>query len=350
MIAKGRDNGLWKHGMYAGYSDWRYGGQRAPISLAGRSADRSSAAKRQHIVDKVVDLMRGWRSTPFEREGPIRAGLRSSFCLKGVRWHHADMEAASIVATALSILGAERPTWEQGQREFVIPRENCSWCEDPIPEKYLGSGFTKRFCSDECARSAVTYRDFETRKIDSEMYRSAMDIIIREKNPEKRCKWCDRPFNPYKGHNEYCSPECGFASRRTVHEQECPTCQKVFRPMNNFTTFCCRECANIAQRIHPQSHECAQCGKSFEHRYGRSANTYCSKACAALAKRVLPGIRKSCSWCGDTFIAREARKGHCSPGCAAAELKASRGELPRYLTRRTFDHYFTLPRITCEAA
>src|SRR3546814_953966 len=72
--------------------------------------------------------------TAFSLEGELRHRLRSSLCRQGADWILADLLAAAIVEDALRKVGAQRPTWQQGQPEWTqegviyIQRTRCIRC------------------------------------------------------------------------------------------------------------------------------------------------------------------------------------------------------------------------------
>lgn len=92
-------------------------------------------------------------STLFGLEGVIVAALRSDLCLRGWRWREAHDAAANIVNIAHSLLGAERPTWYEGQLEHVIAagllieRTRCKRCHGALPEG------RRKYCSTVCRSS-----------------------------------------------------------------------------------------------------------------------------------------------------------------------------------------------------
>ena len=55
-----------------GYKSYRYG-STAPVSLPRVFTGEA----RRHMVGKVIDVLRDWRFSPFEHEGPARAGIRT---------------------------------------------------------------------------------------------------------------------------------------------------------------------------------------------------------------------------------------------------------------------------------
>ncbi len=86
-------------------------------------------------------------------EGTLRASLRADLCLRGWQWAVADQTARDIVAGAHRFIGAERPSWYEGQPEHVISegtlieRTRCACCHKPLPED------RKKFCSSICYTS-----------------------------------------------------------------------------------------------------------------------------------------------------------------------------------------------------
>lgn len=87
----------------------------------------------------------------FGLEGPLRATIRSDLCLVGWRWRDADNMARELLEDAFRKLHAMRPSWYEGQREWVIhegvliERTRCMTCGKKLPEGH------KKFCSRLCA-------------------------------------------------------------------------------------------------------------------------------------------------------------------------------------------------------
>jgi hypothetical protein len=110
------------------------------------------------IGEKVAAIMKEAEPTPFAAEGPCRHGIRSSLCLQGWSWAAADMIAADIVAAALNMARARRPTWGEGQPEWTQPgalpieRERCIRCRKPLPEGHW------KFCSTVCGSAHIADR------------------------------------------------------------------------------------------------------------------------------------------------------------------------------------------------
>lgn len=97
-----------------------------------------------------VAFLSGEISSLFGLEGTLRASLRADLCLKGWRWRDAHRAASDIVGGAHSLLGAERPSWYQGQPEYIlapgvlIERVRCQRCHKRLPKE------RPKFCSDIC--------------------------------------------------------------------------------------------------------------------------------------------------------------------------------------------------------
>lgn len=122
------------------------------LRIVQEPAKRLNRDRQKAIRDKIVAIMRAVEPTPFAAEGPCRHGIRSSLCLQGWGWAAADTIAAEIVAAALNIVGAKRPTWYEGQPEYTQPgalpiqRDNCIRCRKPLPEGHYK--FCSKICSD----------------------------------------------------------------------------------------------------------------------------------------------------------------------------------------------------------
>lgn len=108
------------------------------------------------MVEMLLPFLREAQPTAFAEEGPRRHKLRSKLCLQGWPWDYADQQAAVIVHTALNRIGARRPSWIEGQREYChqgFLRDDYCWgCAEPLPR------YAKKYCCDRCRRSYLRYR------------------------------------------------------------------------------------------------------------------------------------------------------------------------------------------------
>ena len=89
----------------------------------------------------------------FGLEGTLRAAVRSDLCLQGWSWSEADQVARTLLSEVYRTLRAERPSWAEGQPEWVqhagtlIERTRCAKCHKTLPENH------SKFCSRICATS-----------------------------------------------------------------------------------------------------------------------------------------------------------------------------------------------------
>lgn len=287
MKAKGRDHGRWKHGLFVGLTEYRYGPPEdaRPITLAGpkKHVPIFRGEKRTHAVNRALDVMRDWRQSPFEHEGPVRAGIRSALCLAGHGWHRSDQQAAEIVAEALRLMGAKRPTWEQGQRHYVEPRENCKWCGIELEPGDMVAGF----CSEEHARFARQHWGFETRSIADAAF-SAVDRAMRRlAQKPRKCEECGTKFRPQREGSDqrFCSLQCSAAHRaKETPPRPCDHCGTVFTPhfgrMNLDQRFCSKKCAYEHRAYERFDRTCACCGAPFVTSSHKAL--YCSMRCAQI--------------------------------------------------------------------
>src|SRR3546814_7130493 len=106
------------------------------IKVAGIRLNKD---KRRALVDRNAAAMSRAEPTAVSLEGELRHRLRSSLCRQGADWILADLLAAAIVEDALRKVGAQRPTWQQGQPEWTqegviyIQRTRCIRCRWKLP-------------------------------------------------------------------------------------------------------------------------------------------------------------------------------------------------------------------------
>ncbi|QDY69812.1 hypothetical protein [Qingshengfaniella alkalisoli] len=133
-----------------------------------------------HLINKLAAFMRReWQEdrvpTLLAHEGNLRHSVRSALCLQGWKWESADEIARDLVQAALDRVGAKRPTWLQGQREFeerFINRTRCKICHFQLPEG------RRVFCSSECG-SVFDARLHRVRYADEGR---AYELIARERD------------------------------------------------------------------------------------------------------------------------------------------------------------------------
>jgi len=111
---------------------------------------RARIVRRMAIV-MLGDFQEGIAASLFAYEGVFIAEMRSSLCLLGWPWSIADQAARDLVAEALRRINAERPSWNEGQREWtiqagtLIARTRCVTCHKRL------TGEQVKFCSKLCA-------------------------------------------------------------------------------------------------------------------------------------------------------------------------------------------------------
>lgn len=296
-----------------------------------------SGEKRQHVVGRVASILKGWHSSPFELEAATRAGLRSALCLTGIRWAHADAEAADIVEEGLRLIGAVRPTWAQGQREYTIPAENCQWCGRDMADEVRPG---RRFCSDVCAKSALQHRDFETVWYRDNAAWESYRVVLREKTTARTCKQCGVTFKPIRdaASTEFCSLRCAGAHRRTVPERACTQCGADFRPKTSNIPgmFCSRACHQAHVDERRIERHCLFCGEAF---FAKTEDArYCSPGHRTQACKVQIRIRRM-EETGKPYVPR-GPEAHLVHRIIDAHMAAKMDSLP--LTAAVFDTWFLM--------
>jgi len=172
----------------------------------------------------------------FAREAASRHGLRISFILEGRRWQIAD--AAEIVAMALRIIGARRPTWYQGQPAYTEEgysprlRTHCRRCRKPVQNQFTAQGLELSFCSNACR--VATRRNVDQRTPTD--YEAALRAAGELKRIERMttCPNCGVEFVPAKWAPDptkprYCSNRCSkhhyFVKLRQARLTDAFTCE-----------------------------------------------------------------------------------------------------------------------------
>ena len=300
-------------GQWGGLREHRHGVDKA-VTLAPVSIQQDrliKGSRRKSVAGAVMDRLRDWRLSAFEHEGSTISSLRSGLCLQGHGWLRANAEATRFVAEALAKLGAQRPSWEQGQAEYTVPRETCSWCGSPVREEYLFGPHAIGFCSDLCARTAVERRDYETKRREGSLWRAATDTIERGQHEPRECAQCRRRFRPREADHQFCTPACAHASLVTLPLRGCARCGEQYRPLRENQRYCSRSCSAAETRLHADR-ACDHCARMF--RPTSADARFCSRACMGLAKRTLE-LRR-CVACNEEFRPRSGRQRYCSRGCA----------------------------------
>lgn len=236
-----------------------------------------------------MDQLRDWRFSVFEKEGAFVAGLRSGFCLQGHPWIVAQSEATALVNEALRLMGAARPTWDEGQRDYVDPRDTCRWCRGAIPAEFLVGRRNGGFCSAHCAQTAILRRNLGHVRDEARAYMDAREVVIRSRYPARECVECGKSFRPLEPDGKFCSSACMGKSWTTRPLRQCVHCGASFRASteDNKGHFCSAECYRRHGRTTRYERKCAACGTSFVTKL--SHGRCCSNRCAGFLSRVRAG-------------------------------------------------------------
>lgn len=183
-----------------------------PKEKPRRLTKERKVAIREKVVELIRDGMEQGQPSKFWCEGPARAGIRSSLCLQGWKWAEADAVAVEIVAAALNIVGAKRPTWQEGQPEWTQPgalpikRERCIRCRKPLPEGHW------KFCSHLCNTAYNGERRRQRKREEINIAWLASRAAWQAKQPARTCESCGRLFKPRRPKQKLCRPRCGYGA------------------------------------------------------------------------------------------------------------------------------------------
>jgi endogenous inhibitor of DNA gyrase (YacG/DUF329 family) len=248
----------------------------------------------------------GMMGSPWNGEGPLRAGFRARLCLSGWQWADADSAADAVVQHALRQLGcAERPTWEMGQPDFAQPasveRERCVYCAAKIPDNRTGGTrgrWVVKYCSEQCAQAAYAHRA-----------RAHLEVLTRAEylarcatrravtlSSEIDCPQCARPFRA--GYNvmrrKFCSKRCAdlgkLKRRSTLPERACVSCGETFSPKSRNAKYCSSVCymdlrARAANEWRGVDRQCEVCSTIFRVHSAAKPQRTCSRRCGWMLRR-----------------------------------------------------------------
>lgn len=272
-----------------GYASYRYG-SAAPVTLP--RIYRGEA--RKNMVERVKTSLRGWKLSPFENEGSTRAGARIALILKGHGWQSSDTEVAELIAEALHLMGAVRPSWEQGQREYSMGQDYCRYCRGLLDDEEIARH--RKFCSTECAGLFLRTRDDDAGIKADQVRFHAYYLARTNRFPPKPCAWCGEVWQPVAADSETCSLDC----REKLHTSRlpklrCEQCDEPFQPHKHHGRFCSRDC------------------------------TIKARTALIAAKRAAERGERVCKHCQATFPPKRVDQFYCTPRCASrASAKASK--------------------------
>lgn len=247
--------------------------------------------RRESAIRQVMDRLRDWRLSKFEHEGTTRAEIRSALCLKGHGWALADMEAAELVSAALRRLGAERPSWLEGQPEYTDNGRDQDAREAMLARTI------------ECARCGSIFAPLNNLPVKYCSVECANPVLYGP----KPCEHCGKTFKPKEAKSRFCSPICASFGQRTVDERQCRHCKAIFRPKNG-----------------------NQPGEGF----------YCSRVCYFAARAYVTVVRE-CEWCFTIYEARGHKSRFCCPRCRQKSIDLRSGKWrPTVISPPVLDYLF----------
>lgn len=313
--------------------------------------------KRRHAIRRASDILSDWQLSPLQHEASVTHSLRQALCLQGYGWSRSNNEACRIVAEGLRINGASRPSWEEGQREYVAARENCARCGSALDDGQIAR--RERFCSVICAKAALVERSWKENFSYDTIGFNAYQIVRKSQNARRRCAYCDGEFRPLRddGSQKYCSLRCaGRAARNPDPVCKAPGCNRTFR-FEQHKVYCSKRCRIRCEQIegiHPRL--CAHCGGSFLAKKVHAI--YCSEACGETASRIRKAGKRGvcylargdvtaceCSFCHQVFEASSTRARYCSPSCKTMAKGIRNGSwVPKVISAPLLDHLLHLAK------
>jgi len=306
----GRNNGSYKHGLFGGWREYRYGSKRAKKVY---DPSKKVAKPEPEYVKQVAEGLVNWKSNPWEKEAAMTHYLRRRNIqnARKLDWQAAEDLAEATVRMAFNTIGRgleTRPKKDEGQLEHTISEDYCLGCFGPLSDEDVLR--QRRFCCDDCARLVIARRKFSrTRQAirDGEIDKIGLAAYIeleKAKTKPRCCDHCGDTFRPrYEWKDQrFCSKYCQSKAQETIQPRNCKCCNKSFRPVANSAVYCSKDCEVK----------------------GRSMVTY----------------ERECAWCGSSFLANGGKAKFCCGAHAQAHHRATRGKLPPKLAPPVFDFLF----------
>lgn len=319
--------------------------------------------QREGAVRRILPVLRSWTWSPFEYEATCRTAIRADLCLGGHGWKASDAEAAAIVEGGLAEMGAARPSWDEGQWTYAISPDCCAWCGRLMDDDEGRSG--ARYCSAECAKSAMERRDFSDRSNRNRAYSQVVRAVQIYSMPQKPCAECGKLFHPRKDQTDraYCSRKCLGAARTRGFERvgSCYVCGNPFIAHHPAAKTCSDACHQTAVKIRngtwePQkftriAFEMFVAGNpAFElkpnARTGRVKRPSRAREAAVAAKggKPTPLHLVTCEVCRNAFWARMPTARICGDPCWQAKIRLAKGAwTPRKLSLPVFELFVVGP-------
>lgn len=331
------------------------------ITVAGKKRKKKAEQRailqgeaRRALIHEVIDTMKAWSFSHFEHEATCRHGLRASLCLQGHDWHLSDNEAIGIVQEALRAMGAQRPSWMEGQWAYTVGRDQCVRCGGPIDDEGQGRGH--RFCSNVCAKGSMVERAANEVYTRDRVYIWAQQMIWLSRRKAKPCAQCGTMFKSLNPKVVYCSPRCvRHSAGGLLEDRQCLWCGETFHPRDHSMECCSKPCASKHRhrewKQQAEERSCTVCRSVFRPK--TSSSIYCSPVCARTARNTQTRQQraevtqarlqevKECVWCGSPFSGRGPTAQCCSKNCAVyySRMKAGKN-IPKRLSPPVFDYVF----------
>jgi hypothetical protein len=180
------------------------------VAKPRRAKDRYTGKSRRRMVSAIADVLRTGEPTIFRFEAVCRHTLRSVMVLRGRSWPLSDQLAAEVVRSALQLIGAQRPPWLWGQREYTadssatrIAVTHCLNCGTQLEDERT------KFCSGRCGNHYRKVAEKTVEAIAADRVRSAAAReAYREKVSALRCEACEHEFKPSYPGQKFCSRQC----------------------------------------------------------------------------------------------------------------------------------------------
>lgn len=292
------------------------------------------------IIKIVADLLRDADASPWGNESAVLDGLRWFILQKNWRHMEAEAEALDIIRRAFNALGRgieTRPTFEQGQRQTTIAREDCKNCGRALTDDDIAA--RRHYCGAPCQAAAKLYSAQYFSIMESRTRAAAARMRAASEVPARDCAHCGKNFQPVGADTLYCSHSCSTqafaeAQGNRLHDQACSECGTMFRPSKRGMQFCSTPCH--MKHIQRQTKICAECGSAFHP--GHYSSKYCSAACSAENKkrklrqsRGFDNATRNCGWCTVEFKPTNAASAYCCPSHANEARKQRERERDRNL-------------------
>jgi hypothetical protein len=172
------------------------------LNKAHRRLNGASVA----VFAKILD---SGQPTRFRFEGAIRAGIRAYLVLCGDTWRDADDNAAQVVKAAFWKLRVARPSWLEGQPEWVR-LDGRVFCANEKCQKIIERD-SALYCSEECRTRTKSRRGYAEHAEENVIRARAARATARALAEVRHCEWCGGEFKPLddsRRKQRFCGKTC----------------------------------------------------------------------------------------------------------------------------------------------